>query len=85
MENRIMNLNIHYLVIFKKQRDQQQMAVLARQQYPSKPNYLRDRPRFHRTITGYLLMNLKQPTPALQRLRTNGMHLSSMLPCKGST
>jgi len=34
-ESRTMNLNSFYLVLLKKPRDQQQIAILARQMYPS--------------------------------------------------
>ena len=33
-ENRTMNLNSQYIVLFKNPRDRQQMAILARQMYP---------------------------------------------------
>ena len=42
-EKRTMNLNSQYLLLFKKTRDRQQVAVLARQMYPNKANYFLER------------------------------------------
>jgi hypothetical protein len=35
-----MNLNTHYLVLFKNPRDANQVATLARQMYPSKSKFV---------------------------------------------
>lgn len=70
-EQRTINLNSHYLVIFKNPRDVTQVAHLGKQMYPGQNEYVRaafknaaDRPH------GYLLFDLKQDTPDHLRLRT---------------
>ena len=71
-QNRTMSLNTQYLVLFKNPRDQQQVAVLARQMYPDKTKYFLD--KFREATSkpyGYLFIDLKQETPDSLRLKTN--------------
>ena len=71
-ESRTMSLNTQYLVLFKNPRDQQQVAVLARQMYPNKPKYLLN--KFQEATSkpyGCLFVDLKQNTPDDERLKTN--------------
>ncbi len=67
-----MNLNTHYIVLFKNPRDVGQVATLARQMYPGKSKFVveafrdaTDKPY------GYLLIDLKPETDENYRLRTN--------------
>ena len=70
-ENRTMSLNSSYLVMFKNPRDQQQVAVLARQMYPNRPqHFVTEYDRATREPYGYLFVDLKQDTPDDQRLKT---------------
>lgn len=68
---RTMNLNTHYIVLFKNPRDVGQVATLARQMYPGKSNFLiesyQDATKEPR---GYLLIDLKQETDEQFRIRT---------------
>ena len=71
-ENRTINLNTQYIVLFKNPRDQQQVAHLARQMYPNNSQSFLD--AFHYATKepyGYLLVDLKQDTADEDRLRTN--------------
>ena len=67
---RTIHLNAHYLVLFKNPRDATQIAVLARQMSPGNHKYVLDA---YKDATqrphGYLLVDLKQATPDLYRLR----------------
>ena len=45
-ENRTMNLNTQYIVLFKNPRDQQQVAHLARQMYPNNSHSFLDAFRY---------------------------------------
>ena len=70
-ENRTMNLNTQYIVLFKNPRDQQQVAHLARQMYPNNWQLFLDA---YQSATkepyGYLLVDLKQDTADDARLKT---------------
>ena len=71
-ENRTMNLNSQYLILFKNPRDLQQISVLARQMYPGKSQRFMD--KFVEATTkpyGYLLVDLKQNTKDKDRLKPN--------------
>ena len=71
-ENRTINLNTQYIVLFKNQRDQQQVAHLARQMYPNNSHSFLDIFRYAtKEPCGYLLVDLKQDTADEDRLRTN--------------
>jgi len=70
--NRTLNLNAHYIVLFKNPRDAAQISHLARQMYPNKSKFLieafrdsTDRPH------GYLFLDLKSDTDEQLRVRTN--------------
>ena len=70
-ENRTMSLSSSYLVMFKNPRDQQ-VAVLARQMYPNRPqHFMAEYDRATRKPYGYLFVDLKQDTPDDQRLKTD--------------
>ena len=70
-ENRTMNLNAQYIVLFKNPRDQQQVATLARQMYPKNwPSFLDTFKRATKEPYGYLLVDLKQDTGDDARLKT---------------
>ena len=69
-EHRTISLNAHYLVLFKNPRDGSQIDHLAKQMYPGKAKYVRDAfNKATRDPYGYLLVDLKQTTPDLFRLR----------------
>lgn len=71
-QNRTMSLNAHYLVIFKNPRDQNQLAILARQMYPGNAKFLIE--AFGDATSkpyGYLLIDLKPDTEERLRIRTN--------------
>ncbi len=73
-ENRTMNLNSQYLVLFKNPRDRQQVAVLARQMYPQRWQYFMD--KFQEATSkpyGCLLIDLKQETSESNRLKDGVM------------
>jgi hypothetical protein len=69
-ENRTLNLNSHYIVLFKNPRDQQQVMILARQMYPGNTNYFMDK---YKEATqkpyGYLVIDLKAGTKDEHRLQ----------------
>jgi hypothetical protein len=71
-ENRTINLNTHYLVLFKNPRDVTQVTHLGRQMFPDRIKYFRE--AFSDATTrpyGYLLVDLKTTTPDALRLRTD--------------
>ena len=71
-ENRTINLNASYLVLFKSPRDSSSIIHLSKQIYPGKNKILQE--AFHDATSksyGYLLIDLKPETPDLIRLRTN--------------
>jgi hypothetical protein len=67
-----MSLNTQYMVLFKNPRDQQQIAVLARQMYPHNSDRML---QIYKEATqepyGYLLVDLKPETPESERLKTD--------------
>ena len=69
---RTMNLNTHYIVMFKNPRDAGQVAVLARQMYPGKSKFVVEA---YKDATkepyGYLLIDLRPETDENYRIRTN--------------
>ena len=70
-KNRTINLNTQYIVLFKIPRDQQQVAHLARQMYPSNwRSFLDTFKSATKEPDGYLLVNLKQDTEDDYRLKT---------------
>jgi len=69
-ENRTMNLNSQYLVLFKNPRDRLQISCLARQMYPRDTSRFMD--RFEKVTAqpyGCLVVDLKQETPERERLK----------------
>lgn len=69
---RTMNLNTHYVVLFKNPRDAGQVAIMARQMYPGKSNFVVEAFRdATREPYGYLLIDLKPETDDRYRFRTN--------------
>ena len=69
---RTMNLNTHYVVLFKNPRDAGQVAIMARQMYPRKSNFVVEAFRdATREPYGYLMIDLKPETDDRYRFRTN--------------
>ena len=71
-ETRSRMLNTHYLALFKNPRDQQQVATLSNQMYPSSKRYLVSA---YRDATkgnphSYLFIDMRQATPDILRVRT---------------
>jgi hypothetical protein len=68
---RTMNLNTHYIVMFKNPRDASQVAILARQMYPGKSQFVVEA---YEDATkephGYLLIDLRPDTDDRYRIRT---------------
>ena len=68
---RTMNLNTHYIILFKNPRDAGQVATLARQMYPRKSKFVVEA---YEDATkepyGYLLIDLKPDTDEKYRIRT---------------
>lgn len=66
-----MNLNTHYIVMFKNPRDAGQISVLARQMHPGKSKFVVDA---YEDATkepyGYLLIDLRPETDDRYRIRT---------------
>ena len=71
-QNRTMNLNSHYLVLFKNARDATQISHLAGQMYPGKSKFMIES---YRDATSkpfsYLLVDLKPDTEDRFKLRLN--------------
>jgi hypothetical protein len=68
---RTINLNTHYIVLFKNPRDAGQVAVLARQMYPGKSKFVVE--AFEDATKepyGYLLIDLRPETDDRYRIRT---------------
>jgi hypothetical protein len=70
-------LNDHYMVVLKNPRDVSQIMAVAHQMYPQRTNYFLEaytaataRPH------GYLVIDMKQETPDILRLR------SHIFPCE---
>jgi hypothetical protein len=69
---RTMNLNTHYVVLFKNPRDAGQVMTLARQMYPGKSKFVLEAyTDATRRPYGYLLIDLKPETDDAYRIRTN--------------
>ena len=70
--NRTMNLNTHYMFLFKNPRDSTQIQVLSRQMFPHNSRYLEEA-FFDATSSdahSYLFIDLKNATDDKLRLRT---------------
>ena len=71
-EQLTINLNSHYVVVFKNTRDASQITHLAKQMYPGKLRYLQEAFKDATSLPhGYLLIYLRQETPDHLRLRTH--------------
>ena len=71
-ENRTINLNAGYLILFKTPRDSSVIIHLSRQIYPGRGKILQEAFRDSTSKPfGYLLIDLKPDTPDNLRLRTN--------------
>src|SRR5258705_310720 len=69
--SRDMSLNAHYLCIFKNPRDRSQISYLARQLYPEDSKFLTQAYADATSAAhGYILLDLKQQTPDILRVRT---------------
>lgn len=69
---RDISLNSNYMIIFHNPRDQQQIAILARQMYPNNSKFLIE--SFNdvsKNPHGYLLIDLKQTTDHRNRIQSN--------------
>ena len=82
--HRTISLNAHYMVLFKNPRDISQIMALVHQMYPRRMQFFleafaRATARHH----GYMVIDMKQNTPDILRLRTfifpvrNRKHMSS--------
>lgn len=68
---RTMNLNTHYLIIFKNPRDANLVATLARQMYPGDSKFLLEAFKdATREPYGYLLIDLRPESDEQYRIRT---------------
>ena len=70
--HRTISLNAHYMVVFKNPRDVSQILALAQQMFPKRTKYFLDA---YTAATskphGYLLIDMKQDTPEILRLRSH--------------
>ena len=70
-ESRTIRLNSQYMVVFKNPRDASQMSHLVRQMYPGRAKFVQEAFKDATSVPyGYLLVDLKQDTPEVMRLRT---------------
>jgi hypothetical protein len=69
--HRTISLNAHYMVVFKNPRDVSQIMALAHQMYPQRTKYFLEA---YTAATaqphGYLVIDMKQETPDILRLRS---------------
>ena len=70
--HRTISLNAHYMVVFKNPRDVSQFMALAHQMYPQRTKYFLEA---YTAVTaqphGYLVIDMKQETPDILRLRSH--------------
>ena len=70
--HRTISLNAHYMVVFKNPRDVSQIMALAHQMYPQRTKYFLEA---YTAATaqphGYLVIDVKQETPDILRLRSS--------------
>ena len=70
--HRTISLNTHYMILFKNPRDQSQMMSLAQQMYPHNMKRFIEAYEFGTSRPhGYLMIDMKQATPELLRLRSS--------------
>ena len=76
-EQRCINLNSHYMILFKNPRDSSSIVNLAKQMYPNNVRVMQDA---YKEATSqpfsYLLVDLKQNTPEQFRLRGDIFQIS---------
>ena len=71
-EMRNVTQNCHYMVLFKNPRDASIIGHLGKQMYPGKSKFIQEAFRDATKVPhGYLLIDLKQNTPEILRLRTD--------------
>jgi hypothetical protein len=76
---RDLNLNSHYLIIFKSPRDKMQIMTLAKQIHPNASNFFMSAyEQATQPSHGYLIVDFKQDTPENLRLK------SRIIPCAES-
>jgi hypothetical protein len=76
---RDLNLNSHYLIIFKSPRDKMQIMTLAKQIHPNGSNFFMSAyKQATQPSHGYLIVDFKQDTPENLRLK------SRIIPCMES-
>ena len=69
---RTINLNSHYLILFRNPRDKTQISYIARQMSPGNTRYIID--AYNKATSsshGYLLFDFRQETPDAHRLRSS--------------
>ena len=77
-QNRTINLNNHYIILFKNPRDQLIPTYIARQMYPeNNKHFINKYKEATKPPYGYLLIDLKQDTDDLKRLQTNILDIST--------
>lgn len=70
--HRTISLNTHYMVVFKNPRDTSQIMTLGQQMFPGRSKYfLESYEAAVRKPHGYMLIDMRQDTPEILRLRTN--------------
>ena len=70
--HRTISLNAHYMVLFKNPRDVSQIMALAHQMYPQRTNYFLEAYAAATALPhGYLVIDMKQETPDILRLRSH--------------
>ena len=71
-EQRTINLNCHYMILFKNPRDSSQIIHLAKQMYPRNVQFMQEAYKLATSNPfSYLLVDLKQDTPENLRLRSD--------------
>jgi hypothetical protein len=69
---RDLNLNVHYLIIFKTPNDKLQILTLAKRVYPKESGFfISAYEQATEDKHGYLMLDFKQDTPEYLRLKTN--------------
>ena len=70
--SRTLSLNSNYIIIFRNPRDPSQISCLARQIFPNNVKYFNEafNDAVNSQLYGFLIVDLKQETPDILRLRT---------------
>jgi hypothetical protein len=70
--HRTISLDAHYMVVFKNPRDVSQIMTLAHQMYPQRTKYFLEAYTAATAQShGYLVIDMKQETPDILRLRSS--------------